>query len=88
MGTILKRMSFRDEIKSHVKEILIDQDCDWAANIDIDKYSNSILKKFENRINSVKDLKDDHNYSGDDEFIDGFDLGFDHALTKLNELLK
>lgn len=42
--------TLREEIKNHVKEILADQHCDWAADIDINKYTNSILIKFEKRI--------------------------------------
>ena len=45
--------SLREEIKVHIKTILIDQDCNWAIDSDVDKYTNSIFKIFEKRIDEM-----------------------------------
>lgn len=49
--------------------------------------TNKILKIFQKQIDSINELKDEHNYSGDNEFIDGFSLGFDHAIKLMKKVI-
>lgn len=79
-------------IRDEIRNVLSSEDAylDDEA-LDREYCIEEILKLFEKRIDEIQSTGDGNyfGYSGDQEFIDGFDIGFDEAFKLIKkEMLK
>lgn len=79
-------------IREEISKIMAEYTYNLYKNKTIDAtIPEKILKLIEKRIDSIKERKETDSYlgySGDQEFLDGFDIAWDEAFEKIKEMLK